>query len=260
MRGLQFHLFEKHEIRRKQVNKKMIIVIAATGLLSFAGMFIFAWLTNPSPAPHDDKEPVLAGEKAESGLQKPQVDAIGAIETASVMTIKAMTEQQLKSLVQDVREKMREYDNKLQGLAVQERRLQMAQDVLKNDIENLNSLRVELASTIANLKNERDKLLKSRLEIDQIEKANLISIAATYDKMDVSGASKILTNMCATEEPSQIQSTEIGKDSGSFDDAVKILHYMTERTKAKLLAELAASEPTLAAVLCQRLKQIVEGK
>jgi flagellar motility protein MotE (MotC chaperone) len=43
-----------------------------------------------------------------------------------------------------------------------------------------------------------------------------------------------------------------------MDDAVKILHYMTERTKAKVLAELVTSEPKLAAVLCEKLKQVVE--
>lgn len=135
----------------------------------------------------------------------------------------------------------------------------MTQDVLKEDIENLNTLRIELTSIIANLKSERDKLLKSRLEIGQTEKTNLVSIAATYDKMDVTGASKIFTNMCAAQDTSEIQAIEADNVSSSFDDAVKILHYMTERTKAKLLAELATSEPALAAALCQRLKQIVEG-
>ena len=79
-----------------------------------------------------------------------------------------------------------------------------------------------------------------------------MSIAATYDKMDPTSASKILTNMCAS------RAQDDGFGGSSFDDTVKILHYMTERTKAKLLAELVTSEPKLAAVLCQRLKQIVE--
>ena len=56
-----------------------------------------------------------------------------------------------------------------------------------------------------------------------------------------------------------MQGTEAGKAYSSFDDAVKILYYMSERTKAKLLAEVATSEPALAAALCKRLKQIVEG-
>jgi len=243
------------------MSKKFIIITAAAGLVSFAGAFVFTWLTNSTQVslPDEMEQPALAGDKSDPGLPEPQTGAIGTVAAASGPMTKAMTEQQLRNLVQDVRGKMQEYSNRLQTLAVRERRLQMTQDVLKEDIESLNSLRIELASAIANLKSERDKLLKSRLEIDQAEKTNLVSIAATYDKMDVSGASKILANMCGTGSLSETQSVEAGHAGSSFDDAVKILHYMTERTKAKLLAELATSEPALAAALCQRLKQIVEG-
>jgi hypothetical protein len=243
------------------MSKKFIIITAAAGLVSFAGAFVFTWLTNSTQVslPDEMEQPALAGDKSDPGLPEPQTGAIGTVAAASGPMTKAMTEQQLRNLVQDVRGKMQEYSNRLQALAVREQRLQMTQDVLKEDIESLNSLRIELASAIANLKSERDKLLKSRLEIDQAEKTNLVSIAATYDKMDVSGASKILANMCGTGSLSETQSVEAGHAGSSFDDAVKILHYMTERTKAKLLAELATSEPALAAALCQRLKQIVEG-
>jgi hypothetical protein len=243
------------------MSKKFIIMTAAAGLVSFAGAFAFAWLTHSPQAklPDEMKQQELAGDESEPGLPQPQTGAIRTVAAASGPMTKAMTEQQLKNLIQDVREKTQEYSNRLQALSVRERRLQMTQDVLKEDIENLNSLRIELASTIANLKSERDKLLKSRIEIDQTEKVNLVSIAATYDKMDVSGASKILANMCGTGNLSEMQSDKVANAGSSFDDAVKILHYMTERTKAKLLAELAASEPDLAAALCQRLKQIVEG-
>ena len=240
------------------MSKKLIIMTTAAGLLSFAGAFVFAWLTKPSPAirPDGSEQPALADGETEPGPLQLQAGAMGIAGVVSETMEKAMTEKQLKNLVHDVREKIQEYNNKLLGLKVREQRLQVAQDELKKDIEKLSSLQIELASIIANLKNERDKLLKSRIEIAQTEKVNLLSIAATYDKMDVSGASKILTNMCAGIDLDKMQDSE----GGSFDDAVKILHYMTERTKAKLLAELATSEPSLAAVLCQRLKQIVEGK
>jgi hypothetical protein len=250
-------LFVKYELRRKTVSKKLIIMTAAAGLVSFAGAFVFAWLTKPSPAIRTDesKQTAVAREEAELGPPKLKTSEMGVIGEVSEKMGKAMTEKQLKNLVHDVREKIREYDNKLLALKVREQRLQIAQDELKKDIEKLGNLQIELATIIASLKNERDKLHKSRLEVTQTEKVNLLSIAATYDKMDVSGASKILTNMCAGIDLSQMQDDE----RDSFDDAVKILYYMTERTKAKLLAELATSEPTLAAALCQRLKQIVEG-
>ena len=244
------------------MSKKFIIITAAAGLVSFAGAFVFAWLTPPAQVgiPEESELSVLAGDESEQGLPQSRTSTVGTVAAASGPMTKAMTEQQLKNLVLDVRQKMQEYKDRLQALGVRERRLQLTQDVLKKDIENLNTLRIELASTIANLKSERDKLQKSRLEIDQMEKTNLVSIAATYDKMDVTGASKIMTNMCGSQNTSKIQAVEaVNAGSSSFDDAVKILHYMTERTKAKLLAELATSEPALAAALCQRLKQIVEG-
>lgn len=243
------------------MSKKFMIITAAAGLVSFAGAFVFAWLTPPARVsiPDESELPVIAGDESEQDLAQARTNTLGTVAAASGTMTKAMTEQQLKNLVLDVRQKMQEYNDRLQALGVRERRLQLTQDMLKKDIENLNTLRIELASTIANLKTERDKLLKSKLEIDQIEKTNLVSIAAAYDKMDVTGASKIITNMCGTQDTSKMQTVEPGNVGNSFDDAVKILFYMTERTKAKLLSEVATSEPALAAALCKRLKQIVEG-
>jgi len=243
------------------MSKKFIIITAAAGLISFAGAFVFAWLTGPSQVsvPEQSEKPVLAAGESEQGPVQTQTNVLNAIAATSGPMTKAMTEQQLRNLVLDVRQKIQEYNDRLQALGIQERRLQLTQDTLNKDIDNLNTLRTELASILAKLKTEHEKLLKSKLEIDQIEKANLVLIAAAYDKMDVSGASKILTNMCATQDISEMQAIETGQTTNSFDDAVKILHYMTERTKAKLLAELADSEPALAAALCKRLKQIVEG-
>jgi flagellar motility protein MotE (MotC chaperone) len=243
------------------MSKKFIIITAAAGLVSFAGAFVFSFLRPPSKQElsRESSQAVPGDDKPQAALLQSQSAPITAAAAASGPVTKAMTEQELKNLILDIRGKIQDYNNKLQALGVRERRLQLAQDMLRKDIENLNSLRIELASAIANLKSERDKLVKSRLQIDQTEKSNLVSIAATYDKMDVSGASKILTNMCAAQITGKTQAVESGSVGGSFDDAVKILYYMSERTKAKLLAELAASEPALAAALCKRLKQIVEG-
>jgi hypothetical protein len=239
------------------MSKKFVIITAAAGLVSFAGAFVFSFLRPPSQQElsSQSSQPAPGDDESQAALSQSQSSAAAA----SGPVTKAMTEQELKNLILDIRGKIQDYNNKLQALGVRERRLQLAQDMLKKDIENLNSLRIELASAVANLKSERDRLIKSRLQIDQTEKSNLVSIAATYDKMEVSGASKILTNMCAAQITGKTQAVESGSVGGSFDDAVKILYYMSERTKAKLLAELATSEPALAAALCKRLKQIVEG-
>ena len=245
------------------MSKKVILLTGAAGLVSFAGAFVFAWLSNPTEAGGPGgtgRQPETVADKPLAGSSGPQTMTPSVAGAPPGSMKKALTEQQLKSLVQDVRQKMREYEDRLQAIAMRERRLQVAQNVLKEDIENLDDLRVEVASAITSLKSERDQLLKSRLEIDQKEKANLVTIAASYDKMDVQGAGKILTSMCKPEDSAQPDSLGVGGKSSSYDDAVKILHYMSERTKAKLLAELATSEPALAASLCQRLKLIVESR
>jgi flagellar motility protein MotE (MotC chaperone) len=235
------------------MSKKRIIMIAAAGLVSFAGAFVFAWLTKPAPvSPADEgNQPAVTASNAldKPWLPPPEAGTIPPIDS----TIKKdMTEKRLKNLVFEIREKIQEYNNKLQTLELQGQRLQITRDELKKDIENLNNLQIELASTVVGLKEERDKLLKTRVDIDKAEKENLVSIAATYDKMDATSAGKILTNMCKK------QSADAGEVNSGFYDAVKILHYMTERTKAKVLAELVTSEPQLASLLCRRLKQISE--
>lgn len=233
------------------MSKKRIIIMAAAGLTSFTGAFVFAWLTKPPPASPSHETVVASDYVDKPFLPQPEDDTMGP--TDSTMR-KAITEKRLKNLVFEIRGKIREYDGKLQVLERQEQRLQITRDALKKDIEALNNLQIELASTVAGLKEQRNKLLKSRVDITEEEKANLVSLAATYDKMDATSASKILTSMC-TE---QVSSADVGEVNSGLNDAIKILHYMQERTKAKVLAELVSSEPQLASLLSQRLKQISE--
>jgi len=228
------------------VNKKIIIIMALVGLISFGGTFIAAKFT-AKPAPPESSEVFQAPEIDQSVY--PAQESVPTATTPPVASEtdfapeKTMTESQLKDLVFEIQEKIEQYNSKLIELDIREQRVQQTEEMLKEDIEKLDNLRIELVTVVSSIKDERDKLLKSRVEIAEAEKNNLISIAAAYDKMESAAAGKILTN--------------ISKSSGdSADDAVKILHYMTERTKAKLLAELATSEPKLAAHFCKRLKQI----
>lgn len=234
---------------------KKIIIITAAGLVSFAGAFVLAWLTKPAPVAGSDESkarPVGASDFTGPDLSGLPEDVV--VSTADSAERKAMTEKRLKSLVFEVREKIQEYNNKMQALEVQAQRLQITRDALQRDIEALNNLQIDLTSTVAGLKAQRDELLKTRVDIDKSEKANFVSIAATYDKMDAASAGELLANICKTKG----QDPAVAEADGGLDDAVKILHYMTERTKAKVLAEIVTSEPQLASVLCRKLKQISE--
>jgi len=231
------------------VSKKRIIITAAAGLISFAGTFTFAWFSKGAAADLGDEsnQVTSVSQGVEPQLPAPPGGVSGAVSDGTVK--KGMTERRLKALVYGVREKVQDYNSKLQLLESREQRLEMAHNTIKKDIERLNELRVELASIVASVKEQQDKLEKSRVKITEAERVNLVSIATTYDKMDAASAGKILTNMSRMK---------YGSEGDGLDDAVKILHYMADRTKAKLLAQLAVSEPELAATFCQQLKQIVE--
>jgi flagellar motility protein MotE (MotC chaperone) len=228
------------------MNKKMIILTALAGLLSFAVCFAVSLLfpggaENAEIAGTQDANAAVgisttaeSQSASESELPPPQVNDSGG-----------MAEKQLKGLVYDLRQKMTEYDEKLKSLEAEKQRLEIARGQLEQDIEKLDALRADLAGSISQVKTERDRLLKTRIEIGEIEKKNLTAIAASYDKMDSTSAGKILANM--TQE-----------QNGGMNDAVKILYYMGDRNKAKVLASLADIEPSLAANLSQKLKTLTE--
>jgi hypothetical protein len=238
------------------VSKKLIIIAASAGLVSFAGAFALGWLTAPVPPVVSEELPQteVSSIDIDGEMPKPPTDIADPLVTASDSPRPSMAEKQLKDLVFEIREKKQEYEDKLKSLADREQRLQRTQESLEKDVENLKNLQVELATRMADIRSEHEKLLKSRLEIAENERENLVLIAATYDKMDASSASKILISMCT----SQKQPGVIDVQSSGFDEAVKILYYMIDRTKAKVLAELTTSEPKLAALLTQKLKRIVE--
>jgi hypothetical protein len=244
------------------VSKKLIIIASAAGLLTFAGAFFGARMLGRKslpPATAETAEKTTGDTKPATSAEQSHTEASKLAEAESqtktednTEATKGLTEKQLKSLVYEVREKINDYENKERELEVRESRLQMTQDTLKKDIETLNQLRVELATMVANLKEQKNQLQATRIAITKSEKANLTAIATTYDKMDAVGASKIISSMCSKQ-------LESGKpEGGGIDDAVKIMFYMNERSRGKLLAEIVSTEPKLAAILCQRLKRVVE--
>jgi flagellar motility protein MotE (MotC chaperone) len=233
------------------VNKRAIITAAAAGLVSFAGAFVTGWFTRPTAAAAG---PVPTG--AADGTPAPALLAPTLPSAAEAGTgTRTLTEQQLQELILEVREKIQQYDRNLQDLEKEKERMQIARQTLKKDIDTLNNLRVDLAASVASLKSERDALLKSRTEVEQVEKTNLMAIAAAYDKMDAARAGEILKSMVQGRVQNGVPAQK-----ANGDDAVKILYFMQERTKAKVLAELAATDPSLAATLSQRLKQVTEKK
>jgi len=226
------------------VNKKMILITVAAVLLSFTGTFVVGWLTGgPGPAAAiasvDANTPDEGIITPNEPLTQDLLAATGGVDGNGLL------EKKLKSLIFEVRERIQDLEARKQELDLREQQIQSAQETLDADAVELAKLRVEVAATIATLRGEREKLALSRVAVSKQEIANLMTIAATYDKMDPAGAAAIFSSMTKNQ-------------TGSPTDAVKILYYMTERTKGKVLSELAGMEPQLAAYFSQRLKQVSE--
>jgi hypothetical protein len=229
---------------------KKIIILAGAGLLSFVGAFALTWFTRPDTAiqaatpEQTTPEQTSAEQNADSTIPPPPFGAGGGTMSNAERVAASLSQEQLKALIREVREKIEEYNIRLTNLKVREDRVKLAHDALRDDIKELETLRVELASGVAQLKKQRDELIKSRIRIRKDEEVNLATLAAAYDKMEPTSASQIIASMGKAQ-------------NGNSNDAVKILHYMQDRTKAELLAALATLEPDVAAYYCQKLKQVV---
>ena len=217
---------------------------AGAALFSFTGTFVAGWLTG-GPRPATTALAVDANTPDEGIATPDEPLANNLLAAMTGVDGNGLLEKKLKSLIFEVRERIQDLEARKQELDLREQRMQTAKEALDADAAELARLRVEVASTIATLRSEREKLAQSRVAVSKQEKANLMTVAATYDKMDPAGAAAVFSSMTKNQ-------------TGSPTDAVKILYYMTERTKGKVLGELAGTEPQLAAYFSQRLKQVSE--
>jgi predicted RNase H-like nuclease (RuvC/YqgF family) len=224
------------------MRKIQIIVIAAAGLVSFAGAFGLTWWIKQQLAP---ASAAAAATPQSAPASAPEQSRAENTTLGGGVLRETMQEQELKNLIFEVRERMTEYKSKERALAEEEQRIETARKTFDADVERLSQLHDALNVAAARLRQQELALSSRIIEIAAIEKTNLQRIAATYDKMDVTQASKIIINMAANK---QVQ------------DAVKIVHLMNERTAAKLLGEISTTRPELAALLSTELKQVRESE
>jgi flagellar motility protein MotE (MotC chaperone) len=232
------------------MSKKLIIIIAAAAILSFGGAFGTAWLTRPQSAAAE--EPNAAQHRDATRVQAELGVGQPSAEQQERARQRAMTEEQLRTLVKEVRDKSQEYQERLDGLQTQEQRIKVAQDALKEDVKALEDLRVEVATAVAALKAQRDELERTRIRIAENDKVSLKTAATTYEKMDPDSAARLLANTCKAKTGAAADRTT------HIEDAVKILYFMTDKKRGAVLTSMMQTEPDLAGALAMKLKQIVE--
>jgi flagellar motility protein MotE (MotC chaperone) len=205
----------------------VIAVVVVLAILAFAGAFVLSRRLNVPTGP------------AEAQANPAPTDAETEAEKALAQKVPRLDEKQLYELVREVRQRLGDCQKREQELDEQDRRLRMARQVVERESQDLESLRVQVASSVTRLKETQADLEKTRTAIDKDEEANLKRVAAVYDKMDATSAGRIFEAMCAN------------KQNG---DAVRILHFMTDRSVAKVLAEF--TDKQLAAQLSEQMKRL----
>lgn len=236
------------------MKKIQIIILIVAGILSFASAFTVSWMINKKKAAAVAQQLQQQQQEQQTQVNADADDPFGFSEPSKTNTINfaslgedriqmGMTERQLQHLIFDIRDKMKEYQSRQKALDTEAERIEISRAALQEDIERLNSLRDKLNVTLANIQQKEESLKKSLIEIQEIEKSNYQRLAATYDKMDSTQAGRIMISMAAGSQ---------------MEDSVKILYYMSERTVAKLLAEIATTKPELASVISLQLKHIKE--
>jgi hypothetical protein len=228
------------------MKKIHIIILAAAGILSFAGAFgVTSFVKkNQSDVLGDTVDSQQVDTDTSDALQVKQPTQSFPAGSQTPLK-KRMQEDELRNLIVNVRETMEEHKYREKDIASQEERIQLARQTLLDDIDRLSKLNDQFKMTIADLKNREESLKNTLIEISTVEKKNLIRIAATYDKMDVTYSSTIIINMASTQQ---------------LDDAVKIIYLMSERVSAKLMGEISTTKPELACILTTELKKVKESE
>jgi hypothetical protein len=109
---------------------------------------------------------------------------------------------------------------------------------------------------VAELKKQRDALEQTRIRIRESEVSNLTAVSKTLDGMDADSAGQLVINICKTAPTDpDVATEEVGEHY-----AVKLMHLMDAKKRAKLFVALVELEPELAGQLSMKLKRILEIK
>ena len=212
------------------MSKKRLIMILGLLLVSFGISFgLSVWLGGgASPGGGAD-------DKGLSG----KTDSPDGVLGVGGKPIKLRPDEKLtEGLIKELRSKLEQIKLRQRKLEERDHRLKIAEAVLKNEVEKLESLRVQLVAPLDRLKQAKKDLDDSRIRVAQEEAANLRVSAGIYDKMSAEESGPIFEGMVANQQ---------------LDDAVKILRFMSERTAAKLLGQLSED---IARQLMEGLKRV----
>lgn len=210
---------------------KMIIILGVLAVVSFGVSYGVSTYLARKNAP-------VVGTNAKPAEQE---SALPQELLAAQAVSPSIREKQVEDVLRELQLRMDACKKREEELDQREKRIAMAQEMVKKEAENLENLQMQLKAPLANLEKAQAELQKSRLAVAATEAVRLKKLSAMYEKMDPPVGWQKLDGMCQNKQE---------------DDVAKILFYMSEKGAAKLVSEIP--DKTLAARLCDKLKRIKE--
>jgi len=169
--------------------KKTLIVLTVAALGSFGISFGLTFMLSspPQPAP-GGPQPGSDGQSLPEGLQVAPIAKI------------SLDEKAIDELGRTMRRKILQYDHKLRQLQERDRRATITRELLAEQAKDLESLKNELGVQLQKLQAARQQLIETRTLVRHEEQDNLKRLAGTYEKMNSTKGSQILSEMVGNSQ------------------------------------------------------------
>ena len=207
--------------------KKLMIVMGVLGVVTFAAAFVLTQMLRPAAEPEISPR--------EASREEARRMAVTGLESMQL----GLRESKLENLINDLNRQKTELRLRNRAMDERERRIKLASGQLAEASRELESMRLQLAAPLVRLKGLKKSLEATRLIITREETVNLKGIAKTYEAMATDSSSKAFEAMCKGNQ---------------MKDAAKILQFMSDRGRAKLLSSMP--DQALTAQLLDMMKTI----
>ena len=198
---------------------KKILVATAMTTITFGLSFLVSYFVRKSGQVPRPPSAERAGEAGAPGAAAAHEDPAAAFQPHP-------REQQLAKLIRQLKDKEEDYKRKDRQLELRHKRLNIAMEELRRQAQELENVRLRVATLLPQMESAIKTLQKTRLVIRKEEEANLQTMAETCNRMSPELAAGIFLEMARHREPER-------KQRGA-----KILSLMSDRTSAKVLQSL----------------------
>ena len=216
--------------------KKLLIFFVIVAVLSFGGTFMLTRVMTPKAPP-----PVAAASQPASAPSAAELLPENAPLPNTDPKALASQEKKLDELAKELAVRLDDMRKRESRLAEREKRVGMAEEMLRKQCQELEGLRVAMAGPMQELKKAQEDLSASRVVVTKQEAVNIKKTATFFEKMEPAAGGKLLVEMVNNKQE---------------DDAVKILRSLSDKTAAKMLGEI--SDKAVVAKLLDKLKRVTE--